>query len=321
MTLAAERTTGVLPLPLPRIGLGTAAIGGLYDLIPETQSFATVQAGLAQGWTLMDTAPLYGAGESERRLGNALADVPRDHYLLASKVGRIVQPDGSVVFDYSRNGIQRSIQDSLNRLKLKRIDILHLHDPDQHFRAALDSALPLLVDLRRQGVIAAVGVGMNQWKMLADFVRNSDLDCVLLAGRYTLLEQTALPLLELCRSRGVQVFLGGIYNSGILATGARQGATFDYAKASPDILDRVSALEKVAASYQVPLRAAALQFAAAHPAVTSLLIGARSPQEVFETVDALRIAIPAGLWADLRNQGLLESDAPTPSLKLSQVVR
>jgi D-threo-aldose 1-dehydrogenase len=299
-------------LRFPQVGLGTAPLGGLYSLIPEAQALATVQTALTQGWTLFDTAPLYGAGDSERRLGAALADVPRDHYQVSTKVGRSIESDGSVIFDYSQSGIQRSFEESLKRLKLDRVDILHLHDPDQHYREALEVALPQLVELRRQGVIDAIGVGMNQWEMLADLTRHSDLDCVLLAGRYTLLEQTALPLLELCQARCVQVFLGSVYNSGILATGAQPEATYNYARATPAILERVRQLETIAAAYQVPLRAVALQFAAAHPAVTTLINGARSPHEISETLSALAFPIPASLWRDLKSAKLLLPDSPTP---------
>lgn len=295
-----------------RLGLGTAPLGNLYATLPEAEALATVRAALAAGARLFDTAPLYGAGESERRVGQALAATPRGAYTISTKVGRLVHPDGSVQFDFSRDGVLRSIEASLARLGLARLDIVHVHDPDTHRREALDVVLPLLADLRRQGVIGAVGAGMNQWQMLAEFAEQADIDCLLLAGRYTLLEQGGLPLLELCRRKGIGVLLGGVYNSGILAVGARPGARYNYVAAPPEVLERVGRLEAVCARHAVPLRVAALQFAAAHPAVASLVVGAVTPAEFTATADALDAALPLALWADLRVEGLIAAGAPVP---------
>ncbi|HEX2910872.1 MAG TPA: aldo/keto reductase [Chloroflexia bacterium] len=296
-----------------RLGLGTAFLHGLYAPVSEEQALETVRCALENGINFFDTAPLYGAGESERRLGKALKGVPRERYILSTKVGRLVKPDGTVYFDFSRNGVKRSIAESLERLKCERIDLLLIHDPDAHYREALDQAFPVLADLRSQGVIGAIGAGMNQWQMLVDFARSADFDCFLLAGRYTLLEQGALDkFLPFCQVKGIKVFLGGVYNSGILATGAREGAKYNYQAASPEVLERVRRLEAVCARYGVPLSVAALQFPLAHPAVTSLIVGAASPAEVTGNLAALQRPIPAGLWEDLRAEGLLPEEAPVP---------
>jgi D-threo-aldose 1-dehydrogenase len=206
----------------------------------------------------------------------------------------------------------RSIDNSLKALKIDRIDILHIHDPDNHYREALDEAFPTLADLRSQGVIKAVGSGMNQWQMLADFARNADFDCFLLAGRYTLLEQTSLDALELFRQKKMSVFPGGVYNSGILATGATGNATYNYQLAPAEIMGKAKRLETVCAKHNVPLNAAAVQFVNANPAVTSLIIGADQVEQVQQNLDALYAPIPAVFWDDIRAEGLIEPGAPTP---------
>lgn len=304
---------GRTDLQVSSLGLGTAPIGGQYQPIPESQAVATIHAALERGITLFDTAPLYGAGRAELVLGAALAGVPRERYLLSTKVGRLVLPNGSVVFDMSRDGILRSLEASLQRLQLDQIDIALLHDPDDFKPAALEIVLPLLSDLRAQGVVRAIGSGMNQWQMLAEFVRAADLDCLLLAGRYTLLEQGALPLLALCQQRGVGVLLGGVYNSGILATGPIPGAKYNYEDAPEPIRERTRQLAVICARHGVPLRIAATQFAAAHPAVTALIFGAVTPDEVAANVAARETPIPPALWAELRAADLVSTDAPLPA--------
>lgn len=298
-----------------RLGLGTAplAMPELFGNVAEEQAQATVRAALERGGRFFDTAPFYGAGGSEQRLGRALAGVPRDRYVLASKVGRLITAAGGVVFNYSRDGILRSVEDSLRRLQVDRIDILHIHDPDDHYRQALTEAFPTLADLRSQGVIKAVGAGMNQWQMLADLARHADFDCFLLAGRYTLLEQTALGFLSRCQSKGIHIFLGGVHNSGILATGPRPGARYNYAPAPPGVLERAGKLAAACARHGVALGTAALQFAAAHPAVAVTLTGAAAPAELEQNIAALQAPIPAALWAELRAEGLLDPAAPTPA--------
>lgn len=296
---------GQTELKVSRIGLGTAHVGKSTD----AHGVAIIHKALEQGITLLDTAPLYN---TERYLGLALAGVPRDSYVLATKVGRLPDGQGGFTFNYSREDVLRSIDNSLNALKLDRIDILHIHDPDNHYRQALDEAFPTLAELRSQGVIKAIGAGMNQWQMLADFARNADFDCFLLAGRYTLLEQTSLDALKLFHDKKMSVFLGGVYNSGILATGATANATYNYHLAPPEIMDKARRLEAVCSRHNVPLNAAAVQFVNANPAVTSLVIGADQVEQVEENINALYVPIPAAFWDDIRAEGLIEPGAPTP---------
>jgi D-threo-aldose 1-dehydrogenase len=304
---------GRTALRVSRLGLGTGPLSGKNGSIPEAQSVETVRTALAAGVSLIDTAPLYGAGRNEQRLGIALQGVPRDSYVLSTKVGRLVLPGGEVVFDFSRDGVLRSFEESLRRLKLDRVDILLVHDPDDNEQQALAQAFPALAELRAQGVIGAIGAGMNQWQMEQRFAESFDVDCFLLAGRYTLLEQTALEFLGRCQERGIGIFLGGVYNSGILAMGARPGATYNYAAPPPEIVEHVQQIEAICARYNVPLHRAAAQFALAHPAVTAVVLGAVIPAEVQANRDALFAPIPPALWADLRGAGLLREDAPTPA--------
>lgn len=314
-------------LSVTRLGLGCASIGGLYGDIPDDQAIAVVRRALSLGLNLLDTAPLYGSGKSELRLGQALAGVPRDRYVLSSKVGRVLVPtkqDPQVgafndpapyqpVFDFSYDGVMRSFEASLNRLGVDRIDILHIHDPDNHWQEAIDGAYPALDELRGDGVIRAVSAGMNQWEMLARFAREGDFDCFLLAGRYSLLDQSALDeLLPLCVKKNIGILAGGTYNSGILAKGAHPGATYNYQEAPPEIAAKAKALEAVAARHQVDLRAAASQFVFAHPAITCIIPGTRRPERVQENFDLLTQEIPASFWAELRTEDLVRPDAPLP---------
>ena len=301
-----------------RLGLGLAPIGGLYQPVDEQQARATVERAWQLGIRYFDVAPLYGNGLAERRAGPALAERPRAEFTLSTKVGRLLRAGGgdrqriwaepaevTPVFDFSGAGVLTSYAESLERLGLERADILHLHDPDDHFAQAVTDALPALVRLREQGRISAVSAGMNQSKLLAELVRTGDLDCVLLAGRYSLLDHSGgTELLPLCAQRGVSVVAGGVFNSGLLAD-PKPGATFDYAPASADMLDRALALRAVCERHGVPLRAAAVQFPFTHPAVTCVLVGARSPEEVEDAVQMSTVEIPVALWRDLRAAGLI----------------
>lgn len=305
------RQVGRTALRVTTLGLGSAPLHRASD----ADAVATVERALAEGINFIDTAPLYGAGRSESLLGTALRGVPRDRYVLATKIGRTLPTvDGALPFDYSRDAILRTIEGSLQRLGTDRIDILHIHDPDDHQEAALESAFPTLAELRSQGVIGAVGSGMNQWQMLAHFARNADFDCFLLAGRYTLLEQTALDdFLPLCAEKQISIFTGGVYNSGILALGPdHPAATYNYAPPPPAIAERARRIAAVCARHDVPLQVAAANFPLGHPAITAVLIGGESPAQFAETAAALRTPIPAALWADLRAVGLLREDAPVP---------
>lgn len=309
-----------------RLGLGTAPLGGLYEAVPDGDARGAVSSALSLGIRYVDTAPLYGYGLAERRLGAALRGVERDSFTISTKVGRLVRPGGgrpegdpyrgappaSAVFDFSREGVLRSLEDSMRRLRLDRLDVVYVHDPDDHADAALDGAFPALLELRAGGVIGAVGAGMNQVGGLARFVEETDLDVVLCAGRYSLLDQSAdRGLLRACEQRGVAVILGGVFNSGILADPSGQ-QRYDYRPAGAAVVARVGRLQEVCAGHAVPLRAAALQFAAAHPAVASVLVGCRSAAEVADCWDLARLPIPREMWECLLSEGLLPSDVPLP---------
>jgi D-threo-aldose 1-dehydrogenase len=303
---------------VPRLGVGTAPIGNFRETAYDAQSIEMIQWAVEHGMHFFDTAPLYGAGISERRLGDALRGIDRDRYVLQTKVGRIVREDGSIYFDFSRDGILRSIEDSLTRLGVDRIDSLLVHDPDvddeeKSFRQVLDEAFPTLADLRSQGVIKAIGAGMNQWQMEWEFARNFDVDCFLLAGRYTLLEQTSLDFLDYCHEQQIGIFLGGVYNSGILATGPVEGARYQYRVAPPEIMEKARRIEEVCQRHNVRLRVAAVHFAAAHPAIKSLVLGSASQPEAADNRQIWEAEVPSALWQDLREEGLIEASAPTPA--------
>lgn len=325
------RTT-VLPrtgMPLTRLLLGAAGIGNLYTPVTDEQAAATVDAAWDAGVRAFDTAPHYGLGLSERRLGAALRHRPRDTYTLSTKVGRLLVPTPGAtgddlahgfavpathrrVFDFGADGIRRGVEASLRRLDTDRIDIAYLHDPDDHAEQALAEAYPALERLRGEGVVRAIGVGMNQSPLPARFVRETDIDIVLVAGRYTLLDQSAhTDLLPEAGARGVPVVLGGVFNSGLLAAPTPR-ATYDYAPVPPPLLRRALRMRDVCERHGVPLRAAAVRFALAHPAVTGALIGARDAAEITDAADRLAEPIPPELWRDLRAEGLLPGSVPVP---------
>jgi D-threo-aldose 1-dehydrogenase len=288
-----------------------------------------VRRALSLGQNLFDTAPLYGYGKSEVRLGRALAGVARDQFVLATKVGRLLVPmemgdcsqDGYWAnpppvrprLDFSYEAVMRSFEGSLKRLNLERIDVLHIHDPDDHFEQAMKGAYPALDNLRSQGLIRAVSAGMNQCEMLVRFAREADFDCFLLAGRYSLLEQGALDeLFPLCEKKNIGIMLGGTYNSGILAQDLKSGAKYNYVEAPPEILERARGLQTVAARHRVSLKAAASQFVLAHPAVTTIIPGTRLPDRVNENLELLNDRIPADFWAEVKAEKLIRQDAPVP---------
>ena len=278
------------------------------------------------GIRFFDTAPLYGNGLAEKRLGRALASKPRDEFVLATKVGRLLRagapaepgqvfrgvPPLNPVFDFTYDGVMRSVEESLIRLGLERIDILHIHDPDNHFDDAVAGAYRALDKLRQDRLISAVGAGMNQADMLVKFAKQADFDCFLLAGRYTLLDQVGLEeLLPLCLDRDIAIIAGGVYNSGILAD-PRPGTHYNYATASGELVDHAQRLNAVCARHGVPLKAAAIQFPLGHPAVTSVLIGCRSATEIDENITMFETPIPGELWAELKAERLLGAEIPTP---------
>jgi D-threo-aldose 1-dehydrogenase len=322
-------------------GFGGAPLGNLFAPIAAGEADQLVRHAHARGVRYFDTAPHYGNGLSEHRIGAALREIPRDAYLLSTKVGRLLRPDPAAPreqhgyvdvlpftqrWDYSYDATLRSIEDSLQRLGLARIDLVFIHDvardahgdaQPQRFREAMDGAVPALARLKAEGAIAGFGLGVNDWQVCVDALAHADLDVLLVAGRYTLLDQTALPqLLPLCALRGTRVVAGGPFNSGILATGTRPAdgrrAYFNYAPAAADVLARAAAIEDLCTAHRVPLKAAALQFARGHPAVACVLTGSRSVVELDENLALASIAIPAVFWRDLRSAGLVAADAPLP---------
>lgn len=330
-------------LEVTTMGLGGTGLGNMYRATDPKVAHETVHAAFENGLRYFDTAPVYGFGLAETRLGEAIRTLPRDEIVISSKVGYDLVPISQsevkpvlwdeappfrADFDYSRDAVLRSIEGSLKRLGTDYIDMLAIHDPDEaihfakgedpyarsRFKEAMDGAYPALDELRSQGVIKAIGVGINQWQMLSDFVEAGQFDYFLLAGRYTLLEQEPLAtLLPACERKGTKLVIGGPYNSGILATGAVNGATFNTRNAPADVLDKVAKLAAVCESYKVPLAAAALQFPLAHKLVVSVIPGARSVDELKQNLAYLRFPIPAALWSDLRTQGLIDPAAPLPT--------
>ncbi len=287
-----------------------------------------------------DTAPMYGFGKSEKLFGSVLNDQPRDSFVLSSKVGRLImagkpapQPedtgfetdedtcfveinDAHSVFDYSRDGVLRSLEESRKRLGIDKIDIVYIHDPDVNdsYKQALEEAFPTLAELKSQGVIGAVGAGMNQAEMLFDFAKNADFDCFLLAGRYTLLDQIALKeLLPLCQKKNISIIIGGAYNSGILATGAVEGAHYNYAPAPPEIMEKTRKIEAVCARFNIPMKAAALQFPFGHPTVVSNIPGVKTRERFEENLSLFTYPIPADFWSALKGENLVVAEAPVPA--------
>jgi aryl-alcohol dehydrogenase-like predicted oxidoreductase len=307
--MVAGFSVGAIPLVF-----GGGSIGGLYQPVSDEAAGRALAAAWDAGVRAFDTAPHYGAGLSERRIGAFLAGRRRDEFVVCTKVGRLLVPadedvEGAEGFygtppltrvrDYSRDGVRRSLEESLRRLGLDRIDIALIHDPDDFMCPALDEAYPALAELRAQGVVRAIGAGMNSAAPLAWLVERCDVDCVLVAGRYTLLDDSAASrLFPLCLRRGVAVLAGGVFNSGILADAA-DAARYDYAPAPPAVLARARRMNDACARYGVPLAAAALRFALRHPAVTAAVVGARAPEEIRNDVAYLSLDIPDALWAEL----------------------
>ena len=309
-------------------GFGGAPLGRIHGERGIQTALETIRAGYNLGIRFFDTAPFYGPGKSERLYGRALSDMNRDDFTLSSKVGRVLNPNPNaadlnpyaetppyeVVFDFSRDGVLRSIEESLERLGLDRLDIALIHDPDDHWEQAITEAYPTLAELRSQGVVGAIGAGMNQWEMPARFAREGDFDCFLLAGRYTLLDHSGLEeLLPLCEEKSVSVILGGPYNSGVLASDLGPDTTYFYERTPPEVLETARRIKAVCDRHEVPLKAAALQFGLAHPAVAATIPGPRTPDEVSENVEMASFDIPSDLWTELKSEGLIPNEAPTPA--------
>jgi D-threo-aldose 1-dehydrogenase len=339
MQVSDKRVLGKSGVEVTIMGFGGAPLGNMYQAFSDQQARATVEACYDAGIRYFDTAPLYGFGLSEHRLGEALRGKKREEFVLSTKVGRLLQPsdpatldqgqfkDGlpfAQVYDYSYDGVMRSVEDSLQRLGTWRVDILLVHDLDvwthgsedarrarvEEFMAGGYRAMALL---REQGAVQAIGAGVNETAACQDLAERGDFDCFLLAGRYTLLEQAPLDeFLPLCERRSIALIIGGAYNTGILATGATPGAYFQYAPAPPEMMERVRRIEAVCARHGVRLPTAALQFPLGHPAVATVIPGTRSPAEVAQNVEIFASETPAEFWAELKHEGLLRADAPTP---------
>lgn len=320
------------------MGFGAAQLGNFMAPVTEETAAELVQASWDVGIRFFDTAPSYGHGLSEARLGQGLRWKPRDQFVLATKVGRLLTPRrreeidfGCWIkglpfewrFDYSYDGTMRSIEDSLQRTGLEYIDVALIHEVDVYthgnqqaevFDHAMKGAGRALLELRDQGVIKSIGIGVNESDVANEAIRRVDFDCLLLAGRYTLIEQDALnEFLPRCEAQGVSLIVGGGYNSGILATGAVPGARYNYAPAGPDVLEHVRRIEAVCRDFDVPLKSAALQFIVAHPAVASIIPGVRSIEQLSENVVTFEREIPDEFWHELKRRSLIRAEAPTPA--------
>lgn len=301
---------GKAGLRVPRLAFGTAALAtapawNSGDPIPEAQSRAALTYAYEHGISWFDSAPNYMLGLAETRAGQVVGDLPREDIVVATKVGFDIR-GGVSRRDYSRDGVLRSLEGSLKRLRVDRVDVLYVHDPDDFADVVLRETFPALADLRAQGVVRAIGAGMNQWQVPLRFAREADFDCFMIAGRWTLLEQGALPLLDYCAAHGIAVFAASIYNSGILATGPdHPDARYNHAPASEEVRSRVRALEAACADSGASLHVAATQFPLTHAAVRALVVGFQSVYEVQSCLTALEQPLPAGLWQHVQAAGLL----------------
>ena len=308
-----RRPLGQTHLQVTVLGLGSAPLGNLFEVVTDDEAHRVVDAAWKAGIRFFDTAPLYGHGLAERRFGAVLGSKPRDEFVLATKVGRLLRagappepgqafvgvPPVNPVFDFSYDGVMRSVEESLERLGLDRIDVLLIHDPDDHYEEALAGAYRALDRLRADGTIGAVGAGMNQSEMLVRFAREGSFDCFLLAGRHTLLDRTGdRELLPLCLERGIGIIAGGVFNSGILAN-PKPGARFNYVAAPAALIERAQRIAATCARHGVDIKSAAIQFPLRHPAVATVLIGCRSVRELEENVRMFQTPVPNELWDEL----------------------
>lgn len=335
----ATRKLGRTGLDVTVLGFGAAPLGDIYEVLDDATAIATVETAANAGVTLFDAAPLYGQGSAEHRVGTALRRQRPGSFVVSTKVGRLLvsAPKGrnkstryvgglsfDVVHDYSYDAAMRSHEQSLHRLGLPKVDVLLIHDADawshgpvegpKRYKEAMSGAYKALEKLRSEGVIKGIGIGLNDPGYAARYLTDGDFDCMLIAGRYSLLEQPALAeVLPLAEKKNVGVMLGGVFNSGILATGPIAGAKYNYVAAPPEILEKVRRIERVCKAHRVTLPTAAVQFCLGHPAVSSIVLGAVRPVEVECNVSALATRVPGGLWTDLKSEGLLDPAAPTPA--------
>lgn len=322
-----------------RLGLGGAPLGNMYSAVSDGEANAVLEAAFADGCRTFDTAPHYGQGRSEQRFGRFLHGAPREQCVVSSKVGRLLTPEedaprnfGAYVdvlpytqhFDYSAAGVRKSIEDSFGRLGVARLDVCFIHDcsalthgerSGAILRQVIEESIPALERMRREGLVRRIGVAVSDWRVCVDILREADLDCLLLAGRYTLLDQSAAAeLMPLCAARGVRVAVGGPFNSGILATGVKAGQPlrFNYGDAPAEWVTRAAAIETLCERFGVPLRAAALQFPLAHPAVEIVLVGVKTVAHWNDALAKMTYPIPPGFWDALRSEALISKAAPTP---------
>lgn len=321
----AKAQLGRTQVKVTRFGLGTAALGWLYAPVADSAAHATVRRAYELGCGFFDTSPYYGTGLAETRLGAVLSTVPREDFVVSTKVGYAVYPETPVPpentaevpphpgHDFSYDGAMRLVEGSLKRLGLDHIDILLIHDPDDHIEEALAGTYRALRKMRDEGTVGAIGAGMNSSQLLARLAREAEFDCFLLAGRYTLLDQIALTdLLPLATEQGIAIYVGGPFNSGILANPYATQPTFNYDTAPNELIAKAQKIDAVCRRYDVPLKAAAIQFPLGHPAIVSVLSGARSVAEVEENMAMFRVEIPDELWQELMEEGLLPQDVPLP---------
>jgi len=336
-----KRRVGKTKLEVTTLGLGGAPMGGFRANISDAEAVGLTDVAYELGVRYFDTSPFYGYGRSELRMGAGLREKPRDDYVLSTKIGRIMHamkpgekppadfrenglPGFAPVFDYTYDGVMRSLEHSYFRLGISRIDIALVHDVDfwtikdravldQRFKTVMDSGFKALDELRRAGVIGAIGVGINESDTSLRFIQAGDFDCMLLAGRYTLLEQGGLEaFLPECVKRGVSVILGGPYNSGILTGGVTDNTTHDYVQAPAHLIEKARKIEAVCKRHGVELGAAAMQFPLFHPALCAVIPGALAAREVKQNVERLSVKIPTELWSELKREKLLDPSAPTP---------
>ncbi|MGV0033488.1 MAG: aldo/keto reductase [Candidatus Azotimanducaceae bacterium WSBS_2022_MAG_OTU7] len=335
----AQRFIAGTGIQVDTLGFGCASLGNLYHPVNDSDAAETLKTAWDEGFRYFDTAPHYGQGLSERRIGDMLRPLQGKEYLLSSKVGRLLKPTGyadmrhgfaspmpfDIHYDYSYDGIMRSFEDSIQRLGLDRIDILYMHDigevthgdaHEHHFKIAMDGGYKAMDELRSQGYVSAIGLGVNEYQVCEAALEHGDWDCFLLAGRYTLLEQKSLHgFLPKCLERNCSIIVGGPYNSGILASGVKGKNTpfYNYVPAPVDVIKRVEHIENICHSFGVTLAAAALQFPLAHPAVASVIPGLGGARRVLNTLELFNEEIPFDFWTELKNQGLIDSDSPVPA--------
>lgn len=329
MSIKLEKSIiGKTTLEITKIGMGGAPLGSL----DENTARKTLEKAYESGINYFDTAPLYGTGNSEKLYGDFLPSLDRNSFVLSSKVGRLILPEeealkykssskitpaletnlkasyykNNVVFNFSREGVLRSIEESLSRLKIDNIDIIFIHDPDDNYEIALNETLPTLLELKKQGIIKAIGAGMNEWEMLLEFAKKGEFDCFLLAGRYTLLDYSALDkLLPECLKKEISIIIGGPYNSGILASDLDKKSTYFYEPSPSDVINKAKKIKNICDNFNVPLKAAALQFGLNHPSVASTIPGPRTPLEIEDNLKMLSYKIDDSLWEKLRNDNLI----------------